>query len=87
MVQMTGAISPRLNNLPDGYLEKNEWFAPFQEASDKYSESIMPAGLETYGNEVLKIISDQIELILYSDVPIDEALAQAQSEVVALVGQ
>ena len=47
----------------------------------------MPAGLETYGNEVLKIISDQIELILYRDVPIDEALAQAKSEVVALVGQ
>ena len=87
MVEMTGAISPRLNNLPDGYLEKNAWFAPFQEASDKYSESIMPAGLETYGNEVLKIISDQIELILYRDAPIEAALAKAQSEIVALVGQ
>ncbi len=87
MVEMTGAISPRLNNLPDGYLEENAWFAPFQEASDKYSESIMPAGLETYGNEVLKIISDQIELILYADASIEEALARAQSEVVTLVGQ
>lgn len=87
MVAMTNSISPRLDNLPEGYLENNPWFGSFQEASDKYSVSITPAGLETYGNEVLKIIADQIELILYQDVPIEEALAQAQSEVVALVGQ
>lgn len=87
MVSITGAISPRLNNLPEGYLEENPWFAPFQETSDKYSVSIMPAGLETYGNEVLKIIADQIELILYRDTPVEEALAKAQDEVITLIGQ
>lgn len=87
MVAMTNAVTPRRNSLPDGYLEKNPWFAPFQEAADKYSVSIMPAGLEMYGNEVLKIIADHVETILYRNAPVDEELAAAQAEIEALIAQ
>lgn len=85
MVSITNTVSPRLNNLPDGYLEANPWFENFQIASDEYAVSIMPAGLELYGNEVLKIIADKIEEILYNDRPVAEALQEAQEEVSALV--
>ncbi|MCP4303555.1 MAG: extracellular solute-binding protein, partial [bacterium] len=87
MVAITNVVSPRFNSLPDGYLDENPWFATFQEASDKYAVSIMPDGLELYGNEVLKIIADHVEEVLYKDTPVAEALAQAQTEVVALIGQ
>ncbi len=85
MVSITNTVSPRLDNLPDGYLEENPWFESFQEASDKHAVSIMPEGLEAYGNEILKIIADKIELILYRDAPIAESLAEAQAEVEALI--
>ena len=86
MVSITNTVSPRFGSLPEGYLEDNPWFSSFQEASDKYAVSIMPEGLEAYGNEILKIIADKIEEILYRDAPIAESLAEAQAEVEALVG-
>ena len=86
MVSITNTVSPRFGSLPEGYLENNPWFNSFQEASDKYAVSIMPEGLEAYGNEILKIIADKIEEILYRDAPIGEALDEAQAEVEALLG-
>ena len=86
MVSITNTVSPRFGSLPDGYLDDNPWFAAFQEASDKYAVSIMPEGLESYGNEVLKIIADKVEEILYLDAPVAESLAEAQAEVQALIG-
>ena len=86
MVSVTNTVSPRFGSLPEGYLDDNPWFHSFQEASDKYAVSIMPEGLEAYGNEILKIIADKIEEILYRDAPIEEALNEAQAEVEALLG-
>ncbi len=86
MVAITNTVSPRFGSLPEGYLDENPWFSTFQEASDKHAVSIMPEGLEAYGNEILKIIADKIEKILYLDAPIEESLAEAQSEVEALIG-
>ena len=86
MVSITNTVSPRFGSLPEGYLDDNPWFGTFQEASDKYAVSIMPEGLEAYGNEVLKIIADKIEEILYRDASIEDSLAAAQAEVVALIG-
>ena len=86
MVEITNTVSPRFGSLPDGYLDANPWFETFQEASDLHAVSIMPEGLEAYGNEILKIIADKIEEILYRDAPIEEALAEAQTEVEALIG-
>ena len=86
MVSITNTVSPRFGSLPEGYLEDNPWFSAFQEASDKHAVSIMPTGLESYGNEILKIIADKIEEILYRDAPVAEALAEAQAEVEALIG-
>ena len=86
MVSITNTVSPRFGSLPDGYLDENPWFATFQEASDKYAVSIMPEGLEAYGNEILKIIADKIEEILYLDAPIEASLDEAQAEVEALIG-
>ena len=86
MVSITNTVSPRFGSLPDGYLDDNPWFATFQEASDKYAVSIMPEGLEAYGNEILKIIADKIEEILYLDAPIEASLDEAQAEVEALIG-
>ena len=86
MVSITNTVSPRFGSLPEGYLEANPWFSNFQEASDKHAVSIMPEGLEAYGNEILKIIADKIEEILYRDAPIEAALAEAQAEVEALIG-
>ena len=86
MVEITNTVSPRFGSLPEGYLDANPWFATFQEASDLHAVSIMPEGLEAYGNEILKIIADKIEEILYRDAPIAEALAEAQTEVEALIG-
>ena len=85
MVSITNTVSPRFGSLPEGYLEENPWFSTFQEASDKHAVSIMPKGLEAYGNEILKIIADKIEEILYRDAPIEESLAEAQAEVEALI--
>ena len=86
MVSITNTVSPRFGSLPEGYLDENPWFATFQEASDKYAVSIMPEGLEAYGNEILKIIADKIEEILYRDAPIEASLAAGQTEVEALIG-
>ena len=86
MVSITNTVSPRFGSLPEGYLDDNPWFATFQEASDKYAVSIMPEGLEAYGNEILKIIADKIEQILYRDAPIEASLSEAQAEVEALIG-
>ncbi|MCY4541345.1 MAG: extracellular solute-binding protein [Rhodobacteraceae bacterium] len=85
MVSITNTVSPRFGSLPEGYLDENPWFHSFQEASDKYAVSIMPEGLEAYGNEILKIIADKIELILYRDADIEASLNEAQSEVEALI--
>ena len=86
MVAITNTVSPRFGSLPEGYLEENPWFETFQEASDMHAVSIMPEGLEAYGNEILKIIADKIEEILYRDAPIEAALAEAQAEVEELIG-
>ena len=86
MVSITNTVSPRFGSLPEGYLEANPWFSDFQEASDKHAVSIMPEGLEAYGNEILKIIADKIEEILYRDAPIEASLTEAQAEVEALIG-
>ena len=86
MVSITNTVSPRFGSLPEGYLDDNPWFSTFQEASDKYAVSIMPEGLEAYGNEILKIIADKIEEILYRDASIEDSLAEGQAEVEALIG-
>ena len=86
MVSITNTVSPRFGSLPEGYLDDNPWFSTFQEASDKYAVSIMPEGLEAYGNEILKIIADKIEEVLYRDASIEASLAEAQAEVEALIG-
>ena len=86
MVSITNTVSPRFGSLPEGYLDDNPWFSTFQEASDKYAVSIMPEGLEAYGNEILKIIADKIEEILYRDASIEDSLAEAQAEVEELIG-
>ncbi len=85
MVSITNTVSPRFGSLPEGYLDNNPWFNSFQEASDKYAVSIMPEGLEAYGNEILKIIADKIEEILYRDASIEDSLNEAQAEVEALI--
>ena len=85
MVSITNTVSPRFGSLPEGYLDDNPWFNSFQEASDKYAVSIMPEGLEAYGNEILKIIADKIEEILYRDASIEDSLNEAQAEVEALI--
>ena len=59
---------------------------PSRKPSDKYAVSIMPEGLEAYGNEILKIIADKIEEILYRDAPIEASLNEAQAEVEELIG-
>ena len=86
MVSITNTVSPRFGSMPAGYLDDNPWFSNFQVASDKHAVSIMPEGLEAYGNEILKIIADKVEQILYRDAPIEASLAEAQSEVEALIG-
>ena len=86
MVSITNTVSPRFGSMPAGYLDDNPWFSNFQVASDKHAVSIMPEGLEAYGNEILKIIADKVEEILYRDAPIEASLAEAQSEVEALIG-
>jgi multiple sugar transport system substrate-binding protein len=85
MVEQTNAVSPRIGATPADYLAKNPWFKNFEVAADKYAVSIMPEGLEVYGNEVVKIIADQIEEILYANADITNALNDAQAQVAELV--
>ena len=85
MINMTGCVSPRKGAMSKKFVESNPWFENFQLSADKYAVSIMPQGLELYGNEVLKIIADQVQQILYRDTDVASALAVAQKKVEKLV--
>ena len=87
MINMTGCVSPRRGAMSDKFLASNAWFKEFQVSADNYAVSIMPQGLELYGNEVLKIIADQVHRILYKNVSVSAALGEAQKKVKKLIKQ
>ncbi len=86
MIETTRAVSPRTDAMPEGFLDENPWFEIFDEAAREFSVPIMPPELLDHGNEVIRIVTGAFEAALYRGTPVADALATAQAEVEAVVG-
>jgi ABC-type glycerol-3-phosphate transport system substrate-binding protein len=66
-----------LGKIPQSFQKENPWFAAFEEAS-KTAVSYAPDGAEQYGNEIVKIVAEHVEGMLFNNVSPEETSAKLQ---------
>jgi ABC-type glycerol-3-phosphate transport system substrate-binding protein len=62
----------RLGVIPASFVAENPWFKAFEQASLN-AQSYAPEGAEQYGNEIVKIVAEHVESMLFQNVPPDSA--------------
>ena len=75
----------RLGVIPASFVQENPWFKAFEQAT-LTARSYAPEGAEQYGNEIVKIVAEHIEAMLFKGVSAEEtgaALQKALSDFMA----
>jgi multiple sugar transport system substrate-binding protein len=74
-----------LGKIPASFSGENPWFKAFEDASLN-AKSYAPEGVEQYGNEIVKIVAEHVEAMLFNGVSADETgqrLQKALTEFIA----
>lgn len=78
-VEMTKCVTPARGSATPEFLVRNPWFKNFAMSMDT-TISVLPPGLGPYCMEVMKIIADNVEDVLFTDKPVEEAMNSCQQE-------
>ncbi|TIR48668.1 MAG: sugar ABC transporter substrate-binding protein [Mesorhizobium sp.] len=78
-IAQAGKAHPgRKDVLPASFFDQNPWFKAFQEATQT-AKSYAPEGAEQYGDEIVKIVTANIEAMLFNNVSPEETAARIQT--------
>jgi multiple sugar transport system substrate-binding protein len=67
----------RLGVIPASFVQENPWFRAFEQAT-LTARSYAPEGAEQYGNEIVKIVAEHVEAMLFNGVSAEETGATLQ---------
>jgi multiple sugar transport system substrate-binding protein len=67
----------RLGVIPASFVQENPWFRAFEQAT-LTARSYAPEGAEQYGNEIVKIVAEHVEAMLFTGVSAEETGATLQ---------
>ena len=67
----------RLGVIPASFVQDNPWFKAFEQAT-LTARSYAPEGAEQYGNEIVKIVAEHVEAMLFKGVSAEETGATLQ---------
>lgn len=79
IAQIGKAYPGRVNMLPGAFFDQNPWFKAFEKAS-LTARSYAPEGVEQYGPEVIKIVSEGVENMLFQGVSPEETADSLQQK-------
>ncbi|WP_159097918.1 sugar ABC transporter substrate-binding protein [Aminobacter sp. MSH1] len=84
LVELASVIPGRKNTIPASFLEQNPWFETFNRLAGE-AVSYAPEGMEQYGSDVVALIGNRIEAMLFGGVTPEDAAKSIQSDMVAFV--
>lgn len=79
LVEIVKAYPARKGFVTDQFLAENPWFQAFETAA-RTASSYAPEGVEQYGPEIMKIIADHLENMLFNDVVPEKVAEELQVE-------
>lgn len=85
LVVLGTTIPGRVGMIPASFVQENPWFVAFQEAA-KTAKSYAPEGAEQYGAEIIKIVTEHVEGMLFNNVSAEDTgnkLQKALTEFIA----
>jgi len=85
LVVLGTTIPGRVGMIPASFVHENPWFVAFQEAA-KTAKSYAPEGAEQYGAEIIKIVTEHVEGMLFNNVSAEDTgnkLQKALTEFIA----
>lgn len=66
-----------LGKIPESFSRENPWFKAFEQAS-KNAVSYAPEGVEQYGNEIVKIVAEHVEGMLFNNISAQDTADKLQ---------
>jgi len=66
-----------LGKIPASFSSENPWFKAFEDAS-KNAKSYAPEGVEQYGNEIVKLVAEHVEAMLFNGVSAEDTAQRLQ---------
>ncbi|MDK1389808.1 sugar ABC transporter substrate-binding protein [Sinorhizobium sp. 8-89] len=85
IAQIGKAYPGRVNMLPAKFFDQNPWFKAFETAS-LTAHSYAPEGVEQYGPEIIKIVSEGLENMLFQGVSPEETANNLQQKLTDFIG-
>jgi ABC-type glycerol-3-phosphate transport system substrate-binding protein len=70
--------------LPPSFFDQNPWFKAFERAT-LTARSYAPEGVEQYGSEVIKMIAEHVEEMLFNNVSAEETASHLQTALESFV--
>ena len=81
----TGKTYPgRIGMVPASFVQENPWFKAFEQAS-LTARSYAPEGVEQYGNEIVKIVAEHVEAMLFTGVSAEDTGNNLQKALTAFM--
>lgn len=74
----------RVGMIPASFMQENPWFKAFEQAT-LTAKSYAPEGAEQYGNEIVKLVAENVEAMLFSNVPPETAANNLQKALTDLM--
>ena len=85
IVNMGRTHPGRVGMIPTSFVQENPWFKAFEEAT-LTAKSYAPEGVEQYGNEIVKVVAEHVEAMLFNNVSADataDSLQKALTDLMA----
>jgi ABC-type glycerol-3-phosphate transport system substrate-binding protein len=67
----------RIGMIPASFTQENPWFKAFEQAT-LTAKSYAPEGVEQYGNEIVKVVAENVEAMLFNNIPAETAANNLQ---------
>jgi ABC-type glycerol-3-phosphate transport system substrate-binding protein len=80
-VELIKAIPARRNMIPPNFLAENPWFKTFSDVAAT-AVSYAPEGAEQYGSDIIKIVGNDIEAMLFRGVSAQQTADTMQADLV-----
>ncbi|MDK1493711.1 sugar ABC transporter substrate-binding protein [Sinorhizobium sp. 7-81] len=84
IAQIGKAYPGRVNMLPATFFDQNPWFKAFESASLS-ARSYAPEGAEQYGPEIIKIVSEGVENMLFQGLSPEETANSLQQKLTTFI--
>jgi multiple sugar transport system substrate-binding protein len=77
IVAVGKTVPGRVGMIPTGFVQENRWFRAFERAA-LTATSYAPQGVEQYGGEIVKIVVEHVEEMLFKNTPVEESAGRLQ---------